>query len=200
MLDEPLGALDRTLRERLLLELPTLLRQMNQTAIYVTHDQEEAFALADRVVVLNAGQVAQIGTPQDIYRQPASVFIARFLGLVNLFPGEIRMHGSNPFIETLLGAWPIDAPKLGKMNSGDKVTVLLRPDAVDLSPDGPYRIQGRLVECSFRGNLLRVVIEAEHQIQLNFDLPARFQLPKVGEQLLLNFDPRKAFQVFNITT
>jgi ABC-type Fe3+/spermidine/putrescine transport system ATPase subunit len=99
-----------------------------------------------------------------------------------------------------LGAWPIEAPKVGKMNSGDKVTVLLRPDAVDLSPDGPHRIQGHLVECSFRGNLLRVVIEAEHQIQLNFDLPARFQLPKVGEQLLLNFDPRKAFQVFNITT
>ena len=200
MLDEPLGALDRTLRERLLLELPTLLRQMNQTAIYVTHDQEEAFALADQVVVLNAGQVAQIGTPQEIYRQPASDFIARFLGLDNLFPGEVRVQRGKFFVITQLGTWPIDISKEGKTNTGDKVTVLLRPDAVDLSPDGPYRIQGRLVECSFRGNLLRVVIEAEHQIQLNFDLPARFQLPKVGEQLLLSFDPRKAFQVFNITT
>jgi ABC-type Fe3+/spermidine/putrescine transport system ATPase subunit len=200
MLDEPLGALDRTLRERLLLELPTILHRMDQTVIYVTHDQEEAFALANRVVVLNAGQVAQIGTPQEIYRQPASVFIARFLGLDNIFPGEIRVHGSNPFVETKLGTWPIDVSKVCKIKSGDKVTVLLRPDAIELSPNGAYRIQGRLVECSFRGNLLRVVIEAEHQIQLKFDLPARFQLPKVGEKLLLNFDPRKAFQVFNITT
>ena len=201
MLDEPLGALDRTLRERLLLELPTLLRQMNQTAIYVTHDQEEAFALADQVVVLNAGQAAQIGTPQEIYRQPASVFVARFLGLDNLFPGEIRVHGGKTFIETLLGAWPIDAPKVGKMNSGDKVTVLLRPDAVDLSPDGLYRIQGRLVECSFRGNLLRVIMkvtskDVESQY-LAFDLSSQTQLPKLGDNIQLSFDPQSAVQLFD---
>ena len=87
MLDEPLSSLDRTLRERLMNELRDILTRVGQTAIYVTHDQQEAFALADRVVILNAGRVAQIGTPQEVYRAPADAFVARFLGLTNLIRG-----------------------------------------------------------------------------------------------------------------
>ncbi len=90
MLDEPLGSLDRTLRERLVIDLRQILRQSHQTAIYVTHDQEEAFIIADRVVVMNAGRVEQTGPAQEIYRQPAGVFVARFLGLNNLIPGEVE--------------------------------------------------------------------------------------------------------------
>ncbi len=103
MLDEPLGALDRTLRERLLMELGEILRRMQQTAIYVTHDQEEAFALADRVVVMNAGRVEQAGAPQAIYAQPASAFVARFLGLSNLLPGEMLYQEGLPVLQTPIG-------------------------------------------------------------------------------------------------
>src|SRR5512136_2275132 len=88
MLDEPLTSLDRTLRERLMNELRDILTRVGQTAIYVTHDQQEAFALADRVVILNAGRVAQIGTPLQVYGHPADAFVAHFLGLTNLVRGQ----------------------------------------------------------------------------------------------------------------
>lgn len=88
MLDEPIGALDRNLRDRLLAELPDLLGRLNQTALYVTHDQEEAFALADRVLILQAGKVVQAGTPSEIHSHPASPFVAEFLGLSD----EITVH------------------------------------------------------------------------------------------------------------
>ncbi len=90
MLDEPLGSIDRTLRERLLTELSHILRQLRQTAIYVTHDQEEAFAISDRVVLLRDGHVEQIGEPQSIYLYPSSRFVAEFLGLTNLIPGVVK--------------------------------------------------------------------------------------------------------------
>ena len=79
MLDEPLGSLDRNLRERLVVDLEAILHRLHQTAIYVTHDQEEAFAIADRIILMNAGRIEQMGTPEVIYHSPASVFVARFL-------------------------------------------------------------------------------------------------------------------------
>ena len=86
LLDEPLGALDRNLRERLLDELPVILRQVDVTTITVTHDQEEAFALADQVIILHEGKVAQQGPPESVYRAPANTWVADFLGLDNLVP------------------------------------------------------------------------------------------------------------------
>lgn len=86
MLDEPLGALDRALRERLLIDLPTILARLNQTALYVTHDQEEAFALANRVLIMRAGKVVQEGTRSEIFAHPASPFVAEFLGLSRVTP------------------------------------------------------------------------------------------------------------------
>ncbi len=88
MLDEPLGALDRSIRERLVEELREILKSASQTALYVTHDQEEAFRIADRVVILGEGKTAQIGTPREIYHHPNSPYIARFLGMNNLLEGD----------------------------------------------------------------------------------------------------------------
>ncbi len=106
MLDEPLGDLDRSLKEQLMLELPELLAELQQTAIYVTHDQEEAFAVADRVLVLNRGRLEQLDTPEAMFRRPASPFVARFLGLDNLIPGRAVRHGSGWLVETELGSFP----------------------------------------------------------------------------------------------
>ncbi len=89
MLDEPLGALDRQLREELMIELRRILKAAHLTSIYVTHDQAEAFAVADRVAVMNAGHIEQIDTPQRIYAQPATEFVARFLGMPNLISGTV---------------------------------------------------------------------------------------------------------------
>jgi len=189
MLDEPLGSLDRTLREGLLIELSEILELTHQTTIYVTHDQEEAFTLANRIVVMNAGRVEQVDTPQSIYRRPASPFVARFLGLGNLLPGEVKYLDSKPVIFTEIGLLPsIDS-------TPGKVTVLLRPDAVRLDGRGPYKLEGRLVKCSFRGNSCRAIVEVNGH-DLSFEFPSSTALPEPGGVVRLTFEPDEALQVF----
>jgi len=126
MLDEPLGALDRTLRDQLLVELRSILKQLGQTAIYVTHDQMEAFAVADRVVLMNQGRIEQTGTPEELYLHPASPFAARFLGMTNILSGQI-ISLTPPVIETPAGRLqPADAP--AGRSPGDTVQLVIRPE------------------------------------------------------------------------
>jgi ABC-type Fe3+/spermidine/putrescine transport system ATPase subunit len=188
MLDEPLGSLDRTLRERLLLELKDILRHLHQTAIYVTHDQEEAFAIADRVVVMNIGTVAQIGTPQEIYSHPASIFVARFLGLDNLFTCHLREIDGRFLVETPIGDLPVHA------ESPSPVIVLIRPDAARLDDHGELEREGRLIETSFRGNTCRAVIEINGSL-LTFEFLSTEPLPAIGERVQLSFNPAQAIQI-----
>ncbi|HSB88653.1 MAG TPA: ABC transporter ATP-binding protein [Anaerolineales bacterium] len=182
MLDEPLGALDRVLRERLLDELAHWLTQLQQTAVYVTHDQEEAFALAQRVVVLQAGQVAQIGTPADIYQRPASVFVARFLGMTNIIDAEGRLNGV-PLPPDLRALFP----------SAPHGHVLLRSDAARLGSGDGARLRGRLEQASFHGPTFRCVL-AIGDLRLTFDLPADSPLPPAGGEITLTLDPARAVQ------
>jgi len=188
MLDEPLGALDRTLREQLLLDLPSILGEMGQTALYVTHDQQEAFALADRIVLLHQGEIKQIGSPIEIYRSPRSPFVARFLGLTNLFPAEVHVRDGVVQVETPWGSFPVETGLRGM------VTVLLRPDRLDVGGSGAGRLQGVVISHSFRGDevFLRVQIgNDEIQATLDADKP----IPQAGQAVLLTFDPGTALQV-----
>jgi len=194
MLDEPLGSLDRALRERLVVELRTILKNSQQTAIYVTHDQEEAFALADQVVVMNAGEIEQIGSPRAIYQRPASPFVARFVGLNNLYPGEVLRVDGKIVIRTPVGQIPFQTEKTGR------VMVLLHPDAIELGGQvGAQQISltGQVVERSFRGSLCRLVI-AISESRLKFDLMSNTPLPAEGEIATLVFDPKQALQVFQL--
>ena len=134
MLDEPLGALDRALRERLLGELPDILHRAGATAITVTHDQEEAFAIADRVVLMRAGRVVQTGTPEAVYRRPASAWAARFLGLTNLLDGRVAGRGR---VETAIGLLEIGDSELATWDVGFEVQVLIRPEAARLGEESP---------------------------------------------------------------
>jgi len=189
MLDEPLGSLDRSLREQLVVDLRLILREAGQTAIYVTHDQEEAFALADRVVVMKKGVIEQVGTPQGIYQRPASPFVARFLGLNNLFPGEIVQVDGRPNLKTPIGQMPLETDLSGK------VTVLLHPDAVHLDRPKSFQLGGTVVERSFRGSLCRMVI-AVLGAQLTFDCISRAGLPEVGDKIQLGFEPQEALILY----
>ena len=120
MLDEPLGALDRALRERLLDELGGILRRLRQTAIYVTHDQDEAFALADRVLVLRDGRVAQAGAPAEVYAAPANRFVAEFLGLKNILPGVVQREGRPRHGADRPGAGADQRPGPGRWRAGGR--------------------------------------------------------------------------------
>lgn len=191
MLDEPLGSLDRTLKERLMLELPSILRSTEQTVLYVTHDQEEAFAVADRVVIMNEGRFVQIDSPQAIYRQPASPFVARFLGLDNLLGGTGERTGDGWQVRTELGAFPSRSPVEGS------VTVLLRPETASLDGEGGMQLEGTLVERSFRGSTQRIVIRLAGGQRLSFDFGASSRLPELGQQVRLSLDPTNAIQVLS---
>jgi ABC-type Fe3+/spermidine/putrescine transport system ATPase subunit len=194
MLDEPLGSLDRTLRERLVVDLRQILRQSRQTAVYVTHDQEEAFIIADRVVVMNAGRVEQTGPAQEIYRQPAGIFVAKFLGLNNLLPGQVEAGADGKIVRTALGVYPADQAAAGQVPPGP-ATVLLRPDAVQPGAGLSSQLSGQLVETSFRGGLVRASL-AINGLRLDFDFPAYISLPPAGETMTVSFDPAQAIQIF----
>ena len=189
MLDEPLGSLDRALRDRLVVELRLILRRTKQTAIYVTHDQEEAFALADRVVVMNAGRVEQSGTGQAIYQQPATVFVARFLGLTNLLQGEVTRRDGQAVVQTDIGLVPAETSLDGP------VTLLLHPDAVHLGTQGSCRLEGTVVERSFRGGIYRTSVEVSG-VKLSFDFQSNQSLPEEGQPIQLAFDPAEALRIY----
>lgn len=190
MLDEPLGALDRTLKEQLADELRSILRQINQTAIYVTHDQEEAFTIADRVIIMNAGKIEQTGSPQEIYRKPDNLFVARFLGLNNLLPGRATPTKSGTYIKTAIGDFLLQSSHNGQ------VTLLIRPEGARLDGSGGVTISGVVEERSFRGNLCRVALEV-NQIRLTFDFPLNTPLPDKGTILQISLNPQEAIQVID---
>jgi len=192
MLDEPLAALDRTLKERLMLELPAILRTSQQTVVYVTHDQEEAFAVADRVVVMRAGQAAQIGTPKHLYRQPASAFVARFLGLDNLLPAELNKTDNGWQAQTELGALPLTG-----VHQAGPATVLLRPNGVTLEAGNGFELRGMLAALSFRGSTQRLKLQLEGGMELTFELVSGVDLPPIGEQLSIFVNPADGIQVLS---
>jgi ABC-type Fe3+/spermidine/putrescine transport system ATPase subunit len=187
MLDEPLGALDRALRERLMGELPAILRQAGVTAITVTHDQEEAFALSDRVVLMRAGEIAQVGTPQEVYRQPASAWVAHFLGLTNLL--DVRVLGPG-LLATPIGELQIGALDSWPLGFGSDARLLIRPDAAGLAESGSNIVRGTVVERSFRGGSYRLGMRHASGTELQFDFPGSASLPAPGEAIVLYLDPQ----------
>ncbi len=170
MLDEPLGALDRALRERLLVELRDILQRVGQTAIYVTHDQQEAFALADRVLIMHEGRIEQAGTPEAVYRRPANEFVARFLGLTNLLPGRVVESGPPSVVQTGAGRMTTEGPKKWPANA--RVLVLLAQTATPSSAPqtDDNTIHGVVQECTFRGKDYQVAVRVVGGETLHFDL------------------------------
>jgi len=181
MLDEPLGALDRALRERLMEELPVILHRAGVTAITVTHDQGEALALADRVVLMRVGHVVQVGTPEQVYRRPASAWAARFLGLTNLLEARVVKRG---LVETGIGNFELET------EDWEKGQLLIRPEAAQLSADGPNLLHGTVMERSFRGERYRLRVRHVSGVELIFNLPASVELPATGETITLSLSPQ----------
>jgi len=181
MLDEPLGALDRTLRDRLLEDLRHILAQVRVTVLYVTHDQGEAFAVADHVILMADGRAVQVGTPESVYRHPRSAWVARFLGMRNLLPG--RWVGPE-LVETEIGRLQV-----GSCGEGDTM-VLIRPEAATMEDRVPgAKVLGTLVGRSFRGTLLHIAIQCASGMLLAFDLPATTDIPTTGASIVLTIRP-----------
>jgi ABC-type Fe3+/spermidine/putrescine transport system ATPase subunit len=210
LLDEPLGALDRAMREQLMNDLRAILKRLGLTAVYVTHDQEEAFAIADRVLIMRArpesgegGWIEQDGLPDQVYRYPATSYVARFLGFRNLLAGvvtavgEPKSGGTEEWHPTLLAETPLgllaagDVPRSHAI--GDRVIVLVRPEAAVVHPAGATGtniVPGRLLDASFRGSYYLIHTEHAHEITLTCEASVTNGcLPPTGQPLALWLDP-----------
>ncbi len=185
MLDEPLGALDRALRERLMLDLRRILKDVSVTAIYVTHDQTEAFAVADRVALMNAGRIEQVDTPQTVYYQPATQFAARFLGFRNLLPAVVA---DKQTVRTAIGELAVVETNAAP---GSRVTLLIRPEAAAITEAGQTvgqsQIEAVVMQVSFRGKYSQVWFAAAGETLL-FEMSDNALV--VGETVTLSIDPR----------
>src|SRR4029079_19507276 len=127
LMDEPLGALDANLRVQMQAEIKSLQRKVGITTLYVTHDQTEAMTLSDRVVVMNAGRIEQIGRPEDVYERPANRFVATFMGAPNLIPGTAITAGNQPIVRVEGGA-TVAATSGRPIAANEKVHVVVRPE------------------------------------------------------------------------
>jgi putative spermidine/putrescine transport system ATP-binding protein len=167
LLDEPLTALDAALRERLRTELDQLLRTLGITAIYVTHDQAEAMALGDRIVVMQSGEIVQAGTPRDIYFKPQTRFVAEFIGAANVLRGHVR-EGR---LAVAGGTIAVEAPQ-------GEAEIVIRPEALRITDAATSAWRGRITGISFLGDRQRLVIAdaTEHALTAEAPSSQRFAL------------------------
>lgn len=172
LLDEPLAALDLKLRQTMQLELKRIQRETGVTFIFVTHDQQEALTMSDRIAVMSDGWVEQIGTPTDIYRHPTSPFVAGFIGEANLLDATLRERGSEYCIVDV-GDRPVRVPGAAPLvdrTPGAKVLVMVRPERVSVaaSPPPPERsgVEGTIAEVIFRGPMVHVVLATDAGLPL----------------------------------
>ncbi len=153
LLDEPLGALDLKLRKDMQNELKRIQKAMGITFVYVTHDQEEALAMSDTVVVMDAGRIQQIGTPEDIYNEPKNAFVADFIGESNIIDGIMRADGAveifNRRFSCLDGGFERDEP----------VDVVIRPEDVDIVPEDQGQLRGVVTSVTFKGMQYDIIVD-----------------------------------------
>jgi spermidine/putrescine transport system ATP-binding protein len=135
LLDEPLGALDLKLRKEMQIELKTLQREVGITFIYVTHDQEEALTMSDRIAVMHQGKVLQVGCPTEIYEEPRSRFVADFIGETNFLEGIVQSHDGELATVVVDGRIQVLVPSLRSLSPDTRVTVAVRPEKISLSAE-----------------------------------------------------------------
>ncbi len=169
LLDEPLSALDARLRREMQIELKRLQRQLGIAFIFVTHDQDEALSMSDRVVVMKEGRIAQLGTPRQVYEQPANLYVARFIGEINVFPGVIeKIDEKNQAIIQLFNH-TVATRNNRNLQEGQKVQLLLRPEDLRLyqnGEEGVISFPGAIVERSYRGSTLDTRIALDNGLEV----------------------------------
>jgi putative spermidine/putrescine transport system ATP-binding protein len=198
LLDEPLSALDAKIRIALRSEIRSIQRQLGITTVYVTHDQEEALSLSDRVVVMSDGHVEQIGTPSEIYNFPTTAFVASFVGTLNLVNAGV--------IDPADGRLAIDGQEVRvskaivSYGAGDRVTLAVRPEGISLGPgeDGANQLRGQVQDINFLGSIVRIRVRLDGGdrptvIALDTFNEPHLTLPGLGESAEISFPPEACF-------
>jgi ABC-type Fe3+/spermidine/putrescine transport system ATPase subunit len=160
LLDEPLGALDLKLREEMQIELKGIQQQVGITFIYVTHDQEEALTMSDRLAVMSNGRVEQIGTPSEVYEEPSTAYVADFLGVSNLMDATGEGLGADGNGRVRLGEFELAAAQ-GDTDAAGEVKIVIRPERVRLEASGtggPNRVPGMVERVVYVGSIMQVIV------------------------------------------
>jgi spermidine/putrescine transport system ATP-binding protein len=198
LLDEPLGALDLKLRQVMQLELKRIQREVGITFVFVTHDQEEALTMSDRIAVMSEGRVEQIGTPEEIYQTPSSVFVAGFIGMANLLPVTVNGREGEQTIATFAGAHRLAVPEGSGIPPGAEATLMLRPERIRLATaeaaDTRIGVPVTVVDLVFQGPVVRVALTASDGSPVVAHIGPDEELPLIrpGDPLWITWDPETA--------
>ena len=163
LLDEPLGAIDLKLRKEMQLELKSLNKQLGTTFVYVTHDQEEALTMSDRIAVMDNARVAQLGTPAEIYENPRTAFVAKFIGESNFFDGQAERRSNGQWVISRNGGGDFRVPDHPAVREGKPVRIAVRPEWMDVSrpdavPSGENALSGTIRDVIYLGETMHVIV------------------------------------------
>ncbi|HET7032497.1 MAG TPA: ABC transporter ATP-binding protein, partial [Casimicrobiaceae bacterium] len=201
LLDEPLGALDLKLREHMKIELKQLQADFGTTFVYITHDQSEALVLSDHVAVMNAGRFEQVGTPQSLYYDPKTAFVAGFVGANNRIAGRAARVDADTVEVASAEGLSVRARASGAIAAGETVEAFVRPEVIDLArdaaelPAGAQRFSGRVASLLFDGANSAVLVREERtraEVRIALPQTGRFADLVVDEAVAFGFDARRA--------
>jgi spermidine/putrescine transport system ATP-binding protein len=195
LLDEPLGALDLKLRRQLQVELKRVQLEVGITFIYVTHDQEEALALSDRIAVMDHGRVEQLGTPEELYDRPSTRFVADFIGTTNLLAGTVESRVPGAVVVRLDGGERCQAAE--GVAVGTAVDLAIRPEAVSLAPDGDSietagpvpALRGHVLQSAYLGTSVSHQVRTDGGLMLTVVVPRSVERPSPGDRVRLGWHP-----------
>ena len=200
LLDEPLSALDAKIRVSLRQEIRSIQRHLGITTVYVTHDQEEALSLSDRIVVMSDGRIEQIGTPFEVYNFPSTGFVASFVGTLNVLPSTVVDAGKGLLS---VGGQSIRISRPVSASAGSTIALALRPEMVSLrgGPEGSNVLRGAVADVSFLGSIVRIRIRIADSVVVTLDVfnEPTLVLPQLGETLAISF-PAEGPLVLDSTT
>ncbi|UUZ62206.1 ABC transporter ATP-binding protein [Polaromonas sp. P1-6] len=163
LMDEPLGALDKKLRDQMQLEIKRIHRELGTTIVYVTHDQEEAMTMSDRICLMNGGRIEQLGSPSELYFRPRTLFVADFLGESNLLEGTVeRAEGGEVDVTLAQGGSRAHATANAPLAAGSKVRVMVRPQNITVRPGSAEvnAVRGKVLDSMITGSLTKLYVES----------------------------------------
>jgi spermidine/putrescine transport system ATP-binding protein len=205
LLDEPLGALDLKLRKQMQLELKRIQQEVGITFVYVTHDQEEAMTMSDRIAVMNRGRYEQLGDPESLYERPATRFVAGFLGVSNLLPGRVDGSADDYAVCRLADGSTIRIPR-AQASGGSEVEIGVRPEKIRMHgpdaapPAGSNELSGVVRDASYLGVSTQYVVETRHGDRVtvyeqNVERTVHGSLHRPGEEVRISWSPDHTFAV-----
>jgi iron(III) transport system ATP-binding protein len=187
LFDEPLSNLDAKLRIHMRDEIRKIQKKVGITSVYVTHDQSEAMGLSDKIVIMNAGDIEQVGSPHEVYQRPVNEFVANFIGKANIVDAEVLDRSGEEYILDIHGAkYRVNSDKDYEIS--DKVKVVVRPEAIDIESDD---FVGIVTKTMFMGHHHEYEVEFEgKKIEISYNNPISRKIYEVGEKLSFSFDSR----------